>query len=399
MNDGGKKYGNRYRLSLVILSVAVSLLIHIPEVINLLGYFESHNVFPGIQVLEVVNEIFFSFLALLFLFWLNTVVFRFNKPTAKIGWQKLVLSFLLCWLASTVLSNLFYHLHKTFDILAVQSTAHHYLHPIRDFIISCVVTGSCYIIYINRRQQKILMENQQLKLENILSQYETLKSQLNPHMLFNSLNTLRSLIREEPAKAQNFTQELSNVLRYMLQENDSQKTTLAEELEFIEGFTFLLEMRYEDNLTFEIETDKRFNSYLLPPMSLQVLIENAVKHNEISSRHPLKVNIKTTDDNMLHVCNRIQPKLTSSTGTGIGLDNLVKRYHLLFDKEITIDKTGNIFCVSIPLIHPNHHENTDNRRRKGCRKQPESPVARSGSPMSYSRSGRFHCRKHQMATG
>ena len=360
MNSPGKKYENKYRMSLVVISVAVSFLIHIPEIINLLGYFDSHNVFPGIQTLEVVNEIFFSCLALLLLFWLNTVVFHFNKTAVKIGWQKLVLSFLLCWLASTILSNVFYHLHKTFDILAVQSTAHHYLHPIRDFIISGVVTGSCYIIYITRRQQKILLENQQLKLENILSQYESLKSQLNPHMLFNSLNTLRSLIREEPVKAQNYTQELSNVLRYMLQVNDSQRTTLAEELEFINSFTFLLEMRYEDNLIFEIKTDKKYNSYLLPPMSLQVLIENAVKHNEISDRHPLKVSVTTTEDAVLHVCNPIQPKLTSTTGTGIGLDNLIKRYRLLFDKDITIDNTENMFCVSIPLINPANYENTDN---------------------------------------
>lgn len=360
MKDAGKKYGNRYRMSLLIISVAVSLLIHIPELIDLLGNFENHNVFPGIQTLEVINEIIFSCLSILFLFWLNTAVFHFNKTSAKIGWQKLVLSFLLCWLASTVISNAFYHLHKTFDILAVQSTAHHYLHPIRDFIISCVVTGSCYIIYITRRQQKILLENQQLKLENILSQYESLKSQLNPHMLFNSLNTLRSLIREEPVKAQNYTQELSNVLRYMLQENDSQQTTLAEELEFIEGFIFLLQMRYEDNLIFEMKTDKKYNSYLLPPMSLQVLIENAVKHNEISNRHPLKVTIETTADSMLQVCNPIQPKLTATTGTGIGLDNLVKRYRLLFDKEISIDDANNTFCISIPLIHPNRHENPDN---------------------------------------
>lgn len=360
MSNTGKKYGNRYRMSLLIISVAVSLLIHIPELIDLLGNFENHNVFPGIQTLEVINEIIFSCLSTLFLFWLNTAVFRFNKTSAKIGWPKLVFSFLLCWLASTVISNAFYHLHKTFDILAVQSTAHHYLHPIRDFIISCVVTGSCYIIYITRRQQKILLENQQLKLENILSQYESLKSQLNPHMLFNSLNTLRSLIREEPVKAQNYTQELSNVLRYMLQVNDSQRTTLAEELEFINGYTFLLEMRYEDNLAFGIETDKRFNNYLLPPMSLQVLIENAVKHNEISDRHPLKVSVTTTEDAVLHVSNPIQPKLTSSSGTGIGLDNLIKRYRLLFDKDITIDNTENIFCVSIPLINPAKYENTDN---------------------------------------
>lgn len=178
-------------------------------------------------------------------------------------------------------------------------------------------------------------------------------------MLFNSLNTLRSLIREEPFKAQNYTQELSNVLRYMLQVNDSQKSSLAEEMEFIEGYIFLLVMRYEENLLFEIETDKKFNDYLLPPMSLQILVENAVKHNEISSRNPLKVSIRTTEDAMLHVCNQIQPKLTKSNGTGIGLNNLMKRYYLLFDKEVTIESKENKFCVSIPLINPKHYENTD----------------------------------------
>lgn len=360
MKERGRKEGNRYQLALVIISLTVSILIHTPELINLLSNLENHTVFPNIQVQEVVNENIFSFLSLLFLFWLNAILFRFNKTTSQIGWGKLVLSFLLSWLTSTLLSNLFYHLQQAFHILAVQSTAHHYLHPIRDFIISGVVTGSCYIIYISRRQHKILLENQQLKLENILSQYESLKSQLNPHMLFNSLNTLRFLIREDPAKAQNYTQELSNVLRYMLQENESQKTTLAEELEFIEGYTFLLEMRYVDNLIFKFKIDKHFNSYLLPPMSLQVLIENAVKHNEISNCHPLTITIRTTEEGMLEVCNPIQSKLTSSKGTEIGLNNLIKRYQLLFGREIMIDNNGSTFCVSIPLITPHQHENNHN---------------------------------------
>jgi sensor histidine kinase YesM len=119
-------------------------------------------------------------------------------------------------------------------------------------------------------------------------------------------------------------------------------------------------MRYENNLIFEFEVDRKFNNYLLPPMSLQVLIENAVKHNEISNWRPLKVSTRTDNDGMLHVCNRIQPKLTGSTGTGIGLNNLVKRYHLLFGREITVDNADNMFCVSIPLINSGYCENIDN---------------------------------------
>jgi len=354
MNDTQLKYENKYRLSLVLISVAVSFVIHIPEIIALSGNIENHDVFHGIRLIEVTNEVFFTFLSLLLLLFLNTMIFRVKKSISI----KIILSFLLCWFVSTLLSNAFYHLHQTFNIPVVQATEHHYLHPIRDFIISCVVTISCYIIYMMREQQRITLENQQLKLENILNQYETLKSQLNPHMLFNSLNTLHSLIRDEPVKAQSYTQELSNVLRYMLHENISQKTTLAEELGFVESFAFLLAMRYEENLVFDIQTGKKWNHYLLPPMSLQVLIENAVKHNEISSRHPLKVTVKISEDGVLSVYNPIQPKLTGSAGTGIGLDNLVKRYRLLFNKEITIDNQNNKFCVSIPLINPKVHENT-----------------------------------------
>jgi len=354
------KHKDNYRLSLILISAAVCFLIHIPELIGLTGNIENHDVFSGIRTIEVINEMFFSFIALLFLFFINTKIFKFDKANANIGIGKIILSFLLCWLISTVLSNVFYQLHQAFDIPVVQATEHHYLHPIRDFIISAVVTVSCYILYMIHEQQHIVLENQQLKLENILNQYESLKSQLNPHMLFNSLNTLRSLIREEPVKAQNFTQELSNVLRYMLQENISQKTTLAKELSFTESFTFLLAMRYEDNLIFDIQTDKKWNYYLLPPMSLQVLIENAVKHNEISNRNPLKVTIKSSENGVLSVCNPIQPKLTETTGTGIGLDNLVKRYRLLFNKEIVIEKRDNKFCVNIPLINPIDHEDINN---------------------------------------
>lgn len=362
MDGTGIKYGKRFNLSFALISAAASLLVHIPEFIGLLSISERYNLFPYIRPIEVFNEVIFTFLSLLILFCVNTVVFRFYKTSVKsdaIKTQNLVFllfSFMLCWITSALLSHAFYHLHLILKLPVVQATVHHYLHPVRDFIISCTVTVSCYIISIIHEQQRIVLENQQLKLENILSRYQTLKTQLNPHILFNSLNTLCLLIHEDPVKAQNFTQKLSDVLRYMLQDNVSQKISLAEELAFIEGFIFLLTMRYEDNLSFEMKTDKKWNSYLLPPMSLQILIENAVKHNEISNRHPLAVTVETTENGTLCVSNSIQPKLTATVGTGIGLDNLVKRYHLLFNKEIIIDNTNNMFRVVIPLINPIDHE-------------------------------------------
>ena len=226
---------------------------------------------------------------------------------------------------------------------------HHYLHPLRDFIITCIVTGSCYMIHLLRKSQQVLVENQQLRTENLVNQYEALKNQLNPHMLFNSLNTLRSLIRETPDKAQDYLQELSRVLRYTLQENESQSVTLREEMEFVSAYIFLLKMRYEDNLEFDIRIDEAAGGRQLPPMSVQLLIENAVKHNEISNRHPLVIRV-FTEGNRLTVSNPVQRKLTASGGLQIGLANLAKRYNLLFKEEIEVREENNTFIVTIPLI-------------------------------------------------
>jgi LytS/YehU family sensor histidine kinase len=267
----------------------------------------------------------------------------------KITWQKIVLSFVLTWILSNLLGQCFVYLHKTFDIPAIDAMVHHYLHPLRDFIMSCLVTSSCYIIYLIRRQQQVIIENEQLQAENIRNQFEVLKNQLNPHMLFNSLNTLRSLVRENQDRAQDYIQELSRVLRYTLQGNESQSVTLREEMDFVSAYIFLLKMRFEDNLQFEIDIECNLEDYFLPPMSIQMLIENAVKHNEISNRRPLTITIVTDPEGSLSVSNPIQPKLTAATGTGIGLANLDKRYHLLFRQEIQITEDSN-FTVRIPLI-------------------------------------------------
>lgn len=195
----------------------------------------------------------------------------------------------------------------------------------------------------------MLIENEQLQAENIRNQYEMLKNQLNPHMLFNSLNTLRSLVRENQEKAQDYIQELSRVLRYTLQSNEFQSVSLREEMEFASAYIFLLKMRFENNLQFDIRIDRSLEEYRLPPMAVQVLIENAVKHNEISNRKPLTIHIETDVQGSLCVSNNIQPKWTATPGTGIGLVNLAKRYRLLFKQDIQITEDKE-FSVCIPLI-------------------------------------------------
>lgn len=267
---------DKYLLSTVIISMVVAVLIHFPELVSLFDRFESHSLFPGMRFMDVANEVWFTFLSLLLLFAINTRLFHFNQASIKITGTKILLSFILTWILNNLLGQFFVFLHNTLDIPAIDAMVHHYLHPLRDFIISCLVTSSCYIIYLIRRQQQVSVENEQLQAENIRNQYEVLKNQLNPHMLFNSLNTLQSLVRENQNKAQDYIQELSRVLRYTLQSNDSQSVSLREEMDFASAYIFLLKMRFENNLQFDIQINKSFETYHLPPMAIQVLIENAV---------------------------------------------------------------------------------------------------------------------------
>lgn len=339
---------NRYTLFILIVSISVATLIHFPELVSLFDVFESQTLFPGMRPADVASEVFFTFISLVILFEVNILLFHFNQPAVKITWQKMILSLILTWILSSLLGKCFVFLHHTFDIPAIDAMVHHYLHPLRGFIITCTVSGSCYISYLIRRQQEVVIENQQLQAENILNQYEALKNQLNPHMLFNSLNTLRSLVREDQDKAQEYIQELSRVLRYTLQGNDSKSVCVKDEIEFVSAYIFLLKMRFEDNLSFDICIDNKYANYYLPPMAVQMLIENAVKHNEISDRHPLNIRIYTEGEELI-VTNPVQPKLTVTTGTGIGLANLAKRYYLLYKREIQISENEQ-FTIRIPLI-------------------------------------------------
>jgi len=333
---------------LAIISIIVACLMYFPEIISLVDA-DPTDLFPGMELADVINEIFFTFISLLLLFALNLFVFGYGQTAIPVTWKKIFLSFAVTWLLSSLLGKAFFFIHHLLDVPAVDAIVHYNLHPFRDFVLSCIVTGSCYVVYINRRNRQVQLENQELKAENLLNQYEALKNQLNPHMLFNSLNTLRSLIRETPDKAQDYLQQLSKVLRYTLQENENKSVTLEEEMEFVNAFIFMLKMRYEENIIFNISIPKELYTKQLPPMSVQLLIENSVKHNEISNRHPLVVEIQAIESS-LTVRNPVQPKRTPYVATGIGLANLSKRYQLLFHQEIQVNKEDKLFSVTIPLI-------------------------------------------------
>jgi sensor histidine kinase YesM len=198
--------------------------------------------------------------------------------------------------------------------------------------------------------RKVVDEAEQLKKENLQSQLEGLKGQVNPHFLFNSLNSLSSLISDDPDKAEKFLDEMSKVYRYLLRTNEDGLTTLDAEMQFIYSYFHLLKTRYGDGLDMETIIDERYLQHQLPPLTLQMLVENAVKHNMILKNHPLKILIMTTNSGKLVVSNNLQRKDRMVSSNKVGLTNIVNKYRLMKQEEITVRDDGKEFAVVVPLI-------------------------------------------------
>jgi hypothetical protein len=217
----------------------------------------------------------------------------------------------------------------------------------KDAAMSIVVFLSTLFISIFFRHQRALLENQRLVAENTRNRYEALKNQLNPHFLFNTLNTLDGLMDLDIDKAHSYLQNLSSSFRYTIQNKEI--TILKDELNFVESYTYLMKIRYGDDLSIQYDVDEKYSDFHIMPITLQLLIENAIKHNIINDDEPLTIHIETTENDTIKVSNAIQPKINAELGEGIGLANLVERYKLLFDKEVVITQNG-VFSVEIPLI-------------------------------------------------
>lgn len=205
-----------------------------------------------------------------------------------------------------------------------------------------------FLMIMWKKQQIMTEQNSKLLLENIQSRYDVLKSQLDPHFLFNSLNTLNGLIGNDDKKAHEYVEQLSEVFRYSIQNKSIIK--LSEELNFVESYSYLMKIRYGEALKVYIHIDNKYLDDYILPCGLQLLFENAVKHNVISNKYPLTITIETTDEDIVRVKNNLQPK-KGQTESGVGLVNLKERYRLMFGKkEINIIHDDISFIVEIPLI-------------------------------------------------
>jgi two-component system, LytTR family, sensor kinase len=218
----------------------------------------------------------------------------------------------------------------------------------RGLLVSGFLFFVAYYLNLLTATQRSKIENERLKKENLQARLESLKQQISPHFLFNTLNTLSSISNE--LKVKDYIAEISNVYRYLLQYKESDLVTVEEELKFVQSYLYVLHERFEEGLQVEMDINHSIMKTKLPPLALQALVENAVKHNIISAHKPLRLQM-TSNDQFIMVKNNFQPKQSlSGESSNSGLNNINERYKLLANREIVIEKNELHFIVKLPVL-------------------------------------------------
>jgi sensor histidine kinase YesM len=337
----------------LLLSLAIGITIQFPLIMSYLFGIKGHGHEERIIVslAHVGSELFITIIMAFLLFSLNFLILKPVEAHRKLKVTNILFAVALTVTSVYILNHFLYSFKNVLDS-GTEPRGHRDEFDFTNFFVSAVVVACVLIIRLIYQKQIINLENETPRREALQSQFESLKNQLSPHFLFNSLTALKTLIREAPDTAQNYINNLSRALRYTLQSNEKQLVTLKEEMTFMESYFYLVQLRFNTNLSISITLLEKYLFYRLPPLTIQTLVENAIKHNEISKEKPLTINIITSDNDSLAVWNDIQEKISEEEGTGIGLTNLAKQFKLLMDKEISISKNNNQFRVEIPLIKP-----------------------------------------------
>lgn len=343
------------RKLILLSSLAITIFFTLPR----LGFWRRirHlNLDVDFSWLEFLSRSGYIFVIALLFFWINLEIKKitFSKIRIDLGkWShRIFLNIGLLFIVNIILIRIHLSLFEPY---------------LRDQLFKALFTGSnilvvvftilgSYIYTLIFENHKMEMDNQLLQKQNAEARYDVLKTQLNPHFLFNSFNTLTSLILSDQGMAVNFVNDMSDVYRYVLKNSKQDLVSLEEEILFLRSYTDVLQRRHSEKLMIAIELDPSLNTYKIPPMALQILVENAVKHNVISKNKPLKISIQSNESRKIVVTNNLQKRRVAEPSTGLGLHNLNQRYQYLGGKEIIIRETQETFTVTIPLID---HEYSD----------------------------------------
>ncbi|RDC58207.1 histidine kinase [Pedobacter chinensis] len=253
----------------------------------------------------------------------------------------ILVMFCLAWIQQLILS----HINFGPVMLMVE---------VRGILINLIFYMFLHLLQQNYENQQVTMELEKIKSDSLSAQYELLKQQVNPHFLFNSLNTLKAMVETNDQDTVDFILKLSNFYRYTLESRKLDLIHVAEEMEILNAYLFLQKARFDGGFTFVSNLNQEVMQTLIPPFTLQLLIENCIKHNIVSLDKPLHISIYFSDGQII-VENPIQLKAADHHSLGVGLKNIALRYQHLLEKPIEIVNDGQIFKIKLPLIHEHYH--------------------------------------------
>ena len=300
----------------------------------------------------------FAFIMVIGMWEVTDKVFAYVKCKAKstyLSSHDIVKYFVMCFVVTTLVSPLIAYLdvytvgHWLKCAFPLTQDIAFWKSLISAFGVGSMMTSMNLIHHFFQHQRKTEVLEEQLKRAELASKYESLKNQVNPHFLFNSLSVLTSLVYKSQDTAAEFINQLSKIYRYVLENQDKELVSLEKEVQFLESFFFLLQIRHENAIQLQIDLPIDTENYQVPPLTLQMLVENAIKHNSFHKESPLQVTL-SCEDQMLSICNNCQARNISENSTNVGLSNIRSRLALHSQIPIEIEHTEEKFCVKIPLI-------------------------------------------------
>ena len=310
-------------------------------------------IYRNYSLLQPFDKYLFT-IVIAFLFFEG--IYRINKLLdKKIKWEiKPYKRFLVQWTLTLAIGLLFAIVMRWIVVLIfISFTYVNLLDEIILIIFVLIITTTVTVVdlslFLLEKWRFSLAELERFKKENAEFRFESLRAQVNPHFLFNSLNTLSSLIFLDQQKAESFVRELSDVYRYILENKDRELVTIKKELEILKSYVYLILLRFDQNLSVSVDVKNDNDNMLIPPLTLQMLVENATKHNIVSKKKPLNIKIFTADDYIV-VSNNLQKKEITDYSSKLGLENIKSRYGFMTDKKVEIIENSDEFLVKVPLI-------------------------------------------------
>lgn len=338
------------RLFWLLLGIAVAVQVSVITynhfsgfyVLDSLGHFGIRLAWGSL--LSLIGSFLLAYPDLLAIYLLDQSWNWSSRPLVRIPVQ-IGITISIAWVASTIITTLSHSIGPYREGLLQILIYNGLIFSVLNIIMMMILEG--WIFFIESARSKQRSEDLEQELSQI--RFEVLKNQINPHFMFNSLNVLSSLIDKDRQTAQRFIDEFSSIYRYVLETIEQPVVTLDQELNFARSYMYLQQMRYGNHLHFSVDLPTHLLELLLPPLSLQVVLENACKHNRIDAAHPLFVNISHSDYQLV-ISNTIQRKQSGARSNGLGQQNLQKRYTLISDYAPQFRVSADRYTVTLPLI-------------------------------------------------